>query len=104
MTTDDTSEWLSGVRDEFAEYDLGEYALPTFTDGVSIYEVFDRLESEHDLAVRFVGYNVDYGDDWTVEVNGEPIGEIPRTRTNDHGTQYLVTSEEFISCVLNAYY
>lgn len=104
MMKDNTPEWISDVRDEFTEYNLGEYNPPTFIDEIPIYKVFNQLESNHDLNVRFVAYNANYGDDWTIEVNGEPIGEISRTRTNDSGTQYLMTSDEFINYVLNNYY
>lgn len=66
-------------------------------DGELTHDIVDRLETEFDVLVRIVGVDVEYGDDWTVFVDGEPVGSVARQRSRNRYTVFEVSSDGFAS-------
>lgn len=86
--------WRRNVR-EFQESNLRPYHPPRFADGILKREVVTSLENELNVDIRFVGYDVEYGDAWTVLVDGEAVGDIPRERSPAGYTVFMIESDEF---------
>lgn len=95
-------DWWRHAVLEHRRYGLRPYRPPRFEDGVLKYEVVTALEARLGVDLRFVGRNAAYGDDWTVEVNGEPIGTIARYRDTEGYSVYEMGSDEFVEWVESA--
>jgi len=59
------------------------------------FRTVDRLEDELGVEIDFVGIRVEHGDDWTVRIDGDPVGTVGRRRTPEADTEFEVTSDEF---------
>lgn len=92
-------DWWREAILEFHEHGLPPYRPPRFEDGTLEREVVGRLEDRHDVEIDFIGIDTLHNDDWTVRVDGEPIGEVPHSRAADRAPLYGVTSEEFVELV-----
>lgn len=88
-------EWWRDCIKEFENHNLPSYQPPQFNDGRYTYKVVDKLQAKFDISVRFVGVGVKYGDDWTVFVDREPVGEIGRYRNPRGYTVYDMSSQRF---------
>lgn len=56
--------WWSDAVEEFQEHDLPAYRPPRFADDVITPPVVDRLQSEYNAEIRFMGVGVEYRDSW----------------------------------------
>jgi hypothetical protein len=92
-------DWWREAILEFHEHGLPPYRPPRFADGTLEREVVDRLEDRHGVEIDFIGMDTLHNEDWTVRVDGEPIGEIPHSRAADRAPLYGVTSEAFVELV-----
>lgn len=91
--------WWRRAIEEFKEYGLRPYRPPRFGDGAMKHAVVNRLETRNDVAVRFIGRDVSYGDDWEVYVDGDRIGTVGRHRSPHGYTVFEIESDEFVSWV-----
>jgi hypothetical protein len=87
--------WWQRAIEEFELHGLRPYRPPRFSDGTLKHRTVRRLEERHDISLRFVGRNVEYGDDWEVQIDGESVGEIGRYRSSEGYTVFEMNSEEF---------
>ena len=92
-------DWWREAIAEFEEYGLRPYRPPRFADGSLKHEVVEDLETSHGIDITFIAYDVRLGDDWVVQVDEEPIGEIGRHRSTEGYTVFEIDSEEFIELV-----
>lgn len=99
---DTLPDWWREAIEEFRAYDLRPYRPPRFADGELLHEVVEPLEDDLGVEIDFIGVNVTAGDDWTVRVDGDPIGDIGRRRTADAYTQFELTSDAFEDLVRDA--
>lgn len=88
-------EWWRSAIGEFREHDLPPYQPPRFSDGVLIHEVIDKLREKHDQRIVLIGMDTRYGDDWTVRIGEETIGEIRHGRASEGYVVFGMESEEF---------
>lgn len=95
----DLPEWWRRAIETFREHDLRPYRPPRFEDGTLKHEVIDQVEAELDVDIRLACFNARHGDDWTVYVNGEQIGEIGHRRSPDGYSVFEIGSDEFVSFV-----
>lgn len=88
-------DWWREAIEEFREHGLRPFRPPRFSDGVPKHAVVSELERELGVEIRFRGTNVTHGDDWQVEVDGEPVGLVGRHRSAAGYTVYELTAAEF---------
>lgn len=88
------SWWRSAIK-EFDEHDLPPYQPPRFADGVIKHEIVEKLESQYDVTIRFIGINTQYGDNWHVRIDDEIIGEIGHIRAAEGFSVFKMESDEF---------
>lgn len=93
--------WQESIR-TFEEYDLRPYRPPRFEDGTLKYDIVSELETELSVTIDILGFDVTYGDDWTVLVDGEPVTDIGRRRSAEGYTVFEVSSDEFEAIVRSA--
>ena len=101
IDVDELPVWWSEAIEEFKEHDLPAYRPPRFADDVITPPVVDRLQSEYDVEIRFMGVGVEYRDSWGVYVDDEQIFTVDREREPAGYTRYQVTSETFEQNVRN---
>jgi hypothetical protein len=92
-------EWWRDAIEEFDQYGLRPYRPPRFQDGVLKHEVIGELEADHDIDIRFVTYNSQFGDNWEVQIDEKQIGEIERFRSPEGYTVFELSSKEFVEFV-----
>lgn len=90
--------WQAAIR-EYEAFGLRPYQPPRFEDGTLKHTVVSALEDELDVSIVLLGWNVEYEDDWSVYVDGEPIGDIGRRRSPDGYTVFEMTADEFVEFV-----
>lgn len=95
-------EWWEDAIRQFEAHGLRPFRPSRFEDGELTHDVVDRIETEFDVTVRIVGVDAEYGDDWTVFVDGEPVGSVARRRSRNGYTVFEVSSDEFASLVRDA--
>lgn len=95
----DLPDWWRQAIEEFEEFGLPEYKPSRFQDGAITHTVVSELEEEFDIDILLIGVNVSHGDDWTVRVDSEDIGTIPRTRSKKGYTVFEMESDAFVSWV-----
>ncbi|MFC6989708.1 hypothetical protein ACFQJD_15175 [Haloplanus sp. GCM10025708] len=95
----DLPEWWREAVEEFEEHGLRPYRPPRFADGTMKHEVVERLEDELGVSISFVGYNVEFQDDWSLLVDGETVGPVGRHRAMAGYTVYEMDADEFESTV-----
>lgn len=93
--------WWSDAVEEFQEHDLPAYRPPRFADDVMTPPVVERLQSEYDAEIRFMGVGVEYRDSWGVYIDDEQIFTVGREREPAGYTRYQVTSDAFERKVRN---
>jgi hypothetical protein len=91
----DLPDWWCEAIEEFRKHGLRPFRPARFEDSTLKFEVVSELERELGINMRFVGVDVRYGDNWTVEVDGDVIGTIPRRRDSDGYTVFEMTADEF---------
>lgn len=92
-------DWWTDAIEEFEAYDLRPYRPPRFGDGTLKYEVVSGLEADLGVSIRFLGRDVTYEDDWLVEVDGQPLGEVGRHRSPEGYTVFEMDADEFAAWV-----
>lgn len=90
--------WRRAIR-EFEEHDLRPYRPPRFENGTPVHEVVGELEREFGVEIRFASIDTDYREEWTVEVDGEPVATVGRRRSPEGYTLYEIRDTEFASLV-----
>jgi hypothetical protein len=91
----DLPAWWRRAVEHFRDRGLSAYRPPRFADGTLEPELVDGLESALDVSITFQCKNASVGDEWTVVVDGEPVGTIGRHRSRDRYTVYEMTGQEF---------
>ena len=86
-------DWWRRAVEEFREHDLRPYRPPRFADGTLVHEVVEPLEAEIDVAIDFANLAGDRREDWSVRLDGEPVGRIPRRRSPEGYTVYETEPE-----------
>lgn len=94
--------WWQRAIEHFERHDLRPYRPPRFEDGTAKHEVEAILEAELDAEIAFTCVNASVGDEWTVRVDGEPIGTIGRHRSPDGYTVFEMAATEFVAWVRDA--
>jgi len=90
--------WQRSIR-EFEAFGLRPYRPPRFADGALKHEVVADLEAEFGVEVDVRGVDVTHGDDWTVHVDGDPIGSIGHHRAPEGYSVFEVDSDAFEAMV-----
>lgn len=93
--------WEEAIR-QFEAHGLRPFRPSRFEDGELTRDVVDRIEATFDVTVRIAGVDAEYGDDWTVFVDGDPVGSVARRRTRNGYTVFEVSSDEFESLICDA--
>ena len=93
--------WREGVE-LHREYDLRPYRPPRFADGALVYEAVADLEAEFGVDIRLSGVGAEYGDDWTLLVDGEAVAPLARQRSAEGYTVYDLPAEAFERLVREA--
>ena len=99
VDTDVLPDWWQAAIQQFRENDLRPYQPPRFTDGAVVKETVDDLEGEFGVSIDFIGIGATYGDDWTIRLDREPIGDIPYHRDPAGYTVYGIESDAFAELV-----
>lgn len=94
--------WWRRAVEHFREQGIGPYRPPRFTDGTLGPALVDALEADLGVDIRFRCKNASVGADWTVLVDGEPVGTIGRHRSRDRYTVFEMTGEAFADWVRSA--
>ncbi|MFB6227884.1 MAG: hypothetical protein ABEH88_04770 [Halobacteriales archaeon] len=74
---------------------LPPYEPPRFEDGTPTFRVTDKLESEYDCTIRFMGKNTTYPDSFVVTVDGAPLMRVGRHRDHNANTVYEMDAARF---------
>jgi hypothetical protein len=95
-----SSGWreIQRIRDRF---ELPQYEPPRFVDGTYAHEVCLYPESEHSCAIRFIGMDVRYPDDWEVRVDGTRAFDIPCRRDRRGNMIYELSADRFRERILD---
>ena len=88
-------EWWDRNSDLKRKLGIPEYEPPQFSDGKPTYPIIRELEDKFDCTVRFVGYDTQYPEDWTVEADEEEVMRIGRHRNENGNTVYKMASDDF---------
>jgi hypothetical protein len=102
--SDDESRptWWQRAVDHFEAHDLVPYQPPRFADGTFKHTVEHELEQQLGVTITFRCKNADVGDDWTVLVDGRPVGTVGRYRSRDGYTVYEIEPNEFRDLIRSA--
>lgn len=92
-------DWWTDAIEEFEAHGLRPYRPPRFVDGTLKYEVVSGLEADLGVSIRFLGRDVNYEDDWLVEVDGQLLGEVGRHRSPEGYTVFEMDADEFAAWV-----
>lgn len=95
-------DWWSDAVAEFEAYDLRAYRPPRFADGTLKRAVVETLEAKFGVSIRFANHNATYRDDWTVQVDGEPVTTIGRHRSPKGYTVFEMEADAFVDRILDA--
>lgn len=87
--------WWRRAIEHFEEQGIDPYRPPRFTDGTPEPALVSDLEAELGVAIGFRCKNARPGADWTVLVDGDPVGTIGRHRSRDRYTVFEMTGEAF---------
>jgi len=88
-------EWWQQKIEHFRDRGIDPFRPPRFVDGTVTHDVVDGLETELEIEISFRCKNGTVGDDWTVVVDGDPIGSIGRHRSRNRYTVYELSADEF---------
>lgn len=104
LGTDDESvpTWLQRAVDHFEAHDLIPYHPPRFEDGTLKHTVEHDLEQRLGVTITLRCKNAEVGDDWTVLVDGRPVGTIGRYRSRDGYTVYETEPDEYRELIRSA--
>ncbi|WP_459890273.1 hypothetical protein [Halostagnicola bangensis] len=95
-------DWWRANERARASMDLPSYEPPRFDDSVYVHEVVPTLELVHDCEILFLGINVEYTDEWTVQIDGDDAFSVERSRDDSGNTIYHIDSAAFRSAVERA--
>ena len=87
--------WWRRAIEEFDHHNLRPYRPPRFADGTLKHEVITALETELDIEITVRGVDVTRGDDWTVYVDGDPVGTVGHRRSAAGYSVFEMESEAF---------
>jgi hypothetical protein len=99
VDVDRLPDWWAEASEEFRDHHLPPYNPPRFADDAFVPTVIERLENAHDVEIRLMGVDVEYGDSWGVYVDGTLVESVERERTAEAYTRYGITSDEFETIV-----
>lgn len=88
-------EWWRKNERLCEQMGLPPYEPPRFKDGTPTFRVTDKLESEYDCMIRFMGKNTTYPDSFLVTVDGTPMMRVGRHRDGNANTVYEMDAEQF---------
>lgn len=94
--------WWRRAIEEFQAHDLRPYRPPRFEDGTLAHETIDALEREFGVDIAFGSVGTDYREEWTVRIDGDPVGTVGRHRSVEGYTVYEVESDRFESLIREA--
>lgn len=90
--------WQDAIR-EFDEYDVRAFQPSQFEDGVIVEPLLSRLEAEYDVTISLYGDGVEYGDPWTLSVDGNDIATVGHRRSSDGYSVFTTSSGDIIKLV-----
>lgn len=79
----------------FQKHGMRPYRPPQFADGAHTPELLTTLENELNVSIQFRVVDPQAGNDWTIRIDGEPIGTVERYRDDGGFSVYDIGSEEF---------
>lgn len=94
--------WWLRATDHFEAHDLVPYQPPQFADRTLKHTVQRELEATLDVTISLQCKNAEVGDDWTVLVDGDPVGTVGRYRSRDGYTMYEIDPDEFRDLIRSA--
>jgi hypothetical protein len=98
-STGDDPEWWEENESIRERMGLPQYEPPRFEDGVYVHDIVPDIEDQYDVTVQFVGSNTDYGDDWELRVDFEPVLSIGRHRDEDGNTVFEASAAAIIDAL-----
>lgn len=90
--------WRDAVR-EFERADLRPYRPSRFRDGVLVEPLLSRLRTVHDASIALTGDDVEYGDHWSLVVDGTTVAEFEHRRSPDGYSVYDIESDRVVGLV-----
>lgn len=94
--------WWRQAIEHFEAHDLRPYRPPRFEDGTPKHAVEATLKAELDISITFTCLNASVGDEWTVRIDGEPVGTIGRHRSPDGYTIFEMDAAAFEAWIRDA--
>lgn len=99
---DTLPDWWRRSIEEFEAFGLRPYRPPRFADGTLKHEVVADLEVTLGVELSVRGVDVTHGDDWTVFVDGEPVGSVGHHRDPAGYSVFEADADEFERLVREA--
>lgn len=90
--------WRDAIR-EYDECDVRRYQPARFEDDVVVESHLNRLEAEYDVEVSLFGDGVEYGDSWTLAVDGRHVADVGHRRSPDGYSVFKTTSDRVADLV-----
>jgi len=94
--------WWRHAIEHFEARGLNAYRPARFTDGTLTRRVAAELEAELDVSITLRCKNASVGDDWTIRVDGDPVGTVGRHRSKEGHTVFETTANEFRTNIRDA--
>lgn len=91
--------WWRDAIEEFERADLRAYRPSRFRDGVFVEPLLSRLRATHGASIAVVGENVEYGDHWSLDVDGTTVAEFEHERSPDGYSVYDIESDRVVDLV-----
>lgn len=95
----DGPEWWRENESIREEMGLPKYEPPRFEDGVHVHDVVPDIEDRYDVTVQFAGVNTDYGDDWEIRVDFDPVLSIGRHRDEYGNTVFESSAADVVNAL-----
>lgn len=95
-------DWWRRNIEQFRAHGMRPYRPPRFEDGEHVTPVIRELETEFDVDITVQALNPTPRSAWQLTVDGDRVRSVPRQRTERGFTLYEISSEEFVSAVVNA--
>lgn len=95
VDVEDLPQWWQDCLAEFEAHGLHRYVPAQFSDGTVVHEFVKHLESQYSVDIQLLRVGGSPGDEWTVRVDGESVGTLPRSRVRQKFSLVEVDSETF---------
>jgi len=88
-------QWWQDCLAEFEAHDLYTYVPAHFEDGIVVRNLLEELEARFGVNINLLQIGGDEKGGWQVEVDGDHVGTVPRTRLRYGITLINTQSDDF---------